>query len=351
MNPKKKVRQILEYLKKPSERNLESFDEIDVEIRKLTKNVQKKVNAKSLENVNSEIEKFRKSLDLEPVLTALESLKGDTGGIYKELATRIETELSNLVSQLQGGIESLNAKDERVESLSGEFGSYQQATAEEIKRVLQGTDSVRGDMQKAEETLRKMIADIEVSLGKALFNAQESNTEAIKEITELKKALEEFRRDFLTKLANVGGNANRNIAISGNTSVLSSFTDINLKPGSGIALTYTPNATTKYTDVTITATGGGDGITREINRISVSSTIGSVAGIDYVTICTAGVQTTLPTAVNNDNLYTVKNVSASSVLVGTTGGQTIDGDSTIILATQYTSVDIINDGNDNWSIT
>lgn len=150
-----------------------------------------------------------------------------------------------------------------------------------------------------------------------------------------------------------GGNMNRNIAIGGNVSVLSRYTDINLKPGANVTITYVANNATKYTDVTIASTGGSGsviGTTRSINNISTSQTAGNTSLTDYVYIVSAGVALTLPTAAGNTNLYTVKNTSTSSVLVATTGGETIDTSANAILATQYTSIDLISDGT-NWEIT
>lgn len=151
-----------------------------------------------------------------------------------------------------------------------------------------------------------------------------------------------------------GGNANRNIAIGGNGSVLSRYTDINLKAGANTTITYTNNDVTKFTDITFASTGGGggsvSGIVRSVQRISASQAADAVTGTDYVYIAIAGLALTLPDAVGNTNLYSVKNVAASSVLVATTGGQTIDGDTEAVLRTQYTEITLHNDGNDNWSI-
>ncbi len=52
-----------------------------------------------------------------------------------------------------------------------------------------------------------------------------------------------------------GGNANRNIAIGGNASVLSRYTDINFKAGTNVTLSYQNNDLSKYTDITIAPTG------------------------------------------------------------------------------------------------
>lgn len=154
----------------------------------------------------------------------------------------------------------------------------------------------------------------------------------------------------LSRLPTGGGSMNRNISVGGNSSVLSRYTDINLKAGSNVTLTYANNDATHNVDITVAATGGGGGTVRSINTISTSQTAGATAGTDYVYIASAGVALTLPDAVGNTNLYTVKNTSTSSVLVATTAAETIDGSANAILTVQYTSIDLISDGS-NWDIT
>lgn len=163
--------------------------------------------------------------------------------------------------------------------------------------------------------------------------------------------LKDVLKEIIPRLPSGGGNMNRNIVIGGNSSVLSRYTDINLKAGPNVTLSYQNNDTTKRVDITIAATGGGGGGTvRSVNSISTSQTAGAASGTDYVYICTAGVQLTLPDATANTNLYTVKNTSSSSVLVSTTSAQTIDTQSNVILPLQYTSIDLISDSS-NWDIT
>lgn len=94
---------------------------------------------------------------------------------------------------------------------------------------------------------------------------------------------------------------------------------------------------------------GGSGITRVSSVISVSSTFGAVASTDYVVLPNVGVQVTLPTAIGNTNLYTVKNNAASSVLVSTSLGEKIDGSDTALLTTQYQSLSFISN-NSVWGV-
>lgn len=84
--------------------------------------------------------------------------------------------------------------------------------------------------------------------------------------------LVKLRNDILSRLPH-GGNANRNIAIGSNTSVLSRYTDINIKAGSNVAISYVNNDTTKYLDLTFSATGGG-------GSFSLISYTGAVNGVN-----------------------------------------------------------------------
>lgn len=60
---------------------------------------------------------------------------------------------------------------------------------------------------------------------------------------------------------------------------------------------------------------------------------------------------TLPTAIGNANLYSIKKIdgSANTVTLATTSGQTIDGGSTAVIKVQYASISVTSDGS-NWYI-
>jgi hypothetical protein len=143
---------------------------------------------------------------------------------------------------------------------------------------------------------------------------------------------------------------NRQILIGG-VDPLTRYTDINLKSGSNVTITYVNNNTTKKVDVTISSTGGGGGGTvRSINNVSVDTAAGSTSGTDYVYLCSGTMTLTLPDATTNTNLYTVKNVGTGMIIINTTSSQTIDGGLTALLRVQYTSVDLISD-TANWNVT
>lgn len=96
-------------------------------------------------------------------------------------------------------------------------------------------------------------------------------------------------------------------------------------------------------------TGGSGGIGRTVIKISTATAGGATAATDYVYLISGTTTLTLPTAVGNTNLYTVKNVGTAIVTIATTSSQTIDGSSTITLSVANTNLDIISD-NSNWKV-
>lgn len=158
--------------------------------------------------------------------------------------------------------------------------------------------------------------------------------------------------DILSRLPDLGrgGSINRQLFINGVDPLLR-YTDVNLKAGSNVTLTYQNNNTTQKVDITISATGGGGGSSRLIQTIATSQVAGSSAGVDYVYLCSGTLTLTMPTTVGNTNLYTVKNIGAGIVTVDTTGGEVIDGSPTAIMPVQFTSIDLISNNSGNWDIT
>jgi len=86
------------------------------------------------------------------------------------------------------------------------------------------------------------------------------------------------------------------------------------------------------------APGAGSGIIRSVNNISSTTTAGAAASTDYVYICTNTFTLTLPTAVGNTNVYTIKNIGTGTITVDTTSSQTIDGDLTWIIPTNIGNI-------------
>ena len=94
---------------------------------------------------------------------------------------------------------------------------------------------------------------------------------------------------------------------------------------------------------TITASG------KSINTVSVNTSAGSASSTDYVYLASGTINITLPTAVGNQNLYTIKNVGTGVITINTTSSQTIDGSLTAPIRVQYLSLTLVSDGA-NWNI-
>ena len=114
--------------------------------------------------------------------------------------------------------------------------------------------------------------------------------------------------------------------------------------GAGVTVTDSGGKTV----VTIPG-GGGGGITRSVVSVSVDTSAGADALTDYVYLVSGTTILTLPTAVGNTNMYTVKNVGVATVTVATTAAQTIDGSASVSMPVANQSLDFISD-NSNWNI-
>ena len=248
-------------------------------------------------------------------------------------------------------VEYKNASLERMGALSKEINC--------LKKEIQDISQRKVEIPNFEE----QISRVEVALKNAVVDVKETNekqlertvTDSEKLINNLKEDIKKLRADTMSAISAIpsrvvgGGNMNRNILVGNNPSTLGRYTDLNILAGSNIVLSYSNNDNLKTTNLTIAASGDG-GVVRSISTVNVSSVVGAVASTDYVVVAGSGIQLTMPTAVGNTNLYTIKNKSTSSVMVVGNGAETIDGDANIILAIKYVSVDLISD-DANWHIT
>jgi hypothetical protein len=88
---------------------------------------------------------------------------------------------------------------------------------------------------------------------------------------------------------------------------------------------------------------------RSINRVSSSLLAGSTPQTDYIYIATNPIVITLPSVVGNNNRYTIKNLSVGEVTIVSQSGQLIDGNISVKIIDQYTSIDLVGDSQ-NWII-
>lgn len=367
MTRKQKIQELLTRLNNLQEERLPITDYVERQLADEQTRAQTSIavnpTGKAISRLAKEVTKLKDSKEIKSLAKRVEKLASETDERLSMLSQStveqidaIQKSLSELSATDNSSMELIQQVNGLISTIANDFYNERQTTELVTKDLSGKVQSITENLSQIEQGTNKALLDTAFDVTNAIRLAEQA-TQKAEEATasgvSAKQAAEDMQREFafkLSELAKRGGNANRNIAIGGNTSVLSKYTDVNLKPGANVTITYINNNATGYTDVTIASTGGPGGSTRAINTISTSQTAGDTAGTDYVYVCSAGINLTLPTASGNTNLYTVKNTSNSSVLVSTTGGETIDAQSNVILATQYTSVDLVSDST-NWNIT
>lgn len=340
-----KARKLLQLL--TPDQTAVDFSVFDQEVDKLKSALKDKIQAQTIDDVSVQLEKFKKKLNLEPLFDSFKKLEGNVSDKIKEIYKLLEEETKNLEAALsnQNSTEEVARLTASVDFLNTEITKLNTHNIE-----IQLLKSRISQLDSFKETATSTLSGLALTLEEAT-NTNEDNLK--KEIALVQDTIDGLRKELTNRINSIprgGGNMNRNISIGGNQSVLSRYTDINLKAGSNVTITYSNNNTTKYVDVTIAATGGSGGTVRSINSVSVDTAAGSTSGTDYVYLCSGTMVLTLPDATTNTNLYTVKNVGSGTITVATTAAQTIDGSASITLPVQYTAVDLISD-TANWNVT
>ena len=353
---KTKIQKLLQAFSNSEDKNLEGFKAFDDGVEKLKAELKKKIQVNTLDEVGTELDKFKKRIDIEPLIQAVETLQenftNEVDSLIEQLNTRT-VELSNL--NTSSGKEAIAKYAELNDEISNVRGQLKDFISEKNKTL----DSIKTDFDNKITTLEsKTLSDVTSKV--AFINQKINDADKVykkdkdkieKDISSLSSEVPKLKSELLSRLADRGaGNMNRQIVVGGNPSTLGKYTDINLKAGNNVTITYTNNETTKRTDITFSATGGSSsvgGTVRQIQTISTSTTIPTLTGTDQVYLCDQGIQVVLPSAVSDTNLYTVKNISNSSILVVGTIDNDING---VIMPVKYTSIDIISN-NTNWNIT
>lgn len=336
MTNKTKLRKILAGISRPDVRD--AFKSVEKEMKKVADKLKENAEMKTIEMTKKRIAEVKEQV--QSIFDYLDKLKEDLKKSESDLTGSLNQKLDALKSRM---VEYRTASLERLGTLSAEMDSLK-GDIREISNKKVEIPNYKNRIDEVENKLNELLKE------KTKDKIEGILTESKKTISNLEEEIKKLRIDTMSAIASRGGgNMNRNILVGNNPSTLGRYTDLNILAGSNITLSYTNNDNLKTTNLTIAATAGS-GVTRNISTVSVSSVAAAVASTDYVIVAGAGIQLTLPTAVGNLNLYTIKNKAASSVLVVANGAETIDDDANIILATQYTAVDIISD-DANWHIT
>lgn len=336
-NNKEKLQKILGILSTPDSQVEEAFKAAHKGVQQVVTKIKEESDNKAKGKISEVMSQVQSLFDY------LDTLKGDLQKSEGELSNALAQNLDALRNKMS---EYRDAGLSELASINGEMDTLKDNIREISARKIELPD-YSSQINAVESSLKELVS----SSGKETDGKISTNVKSVEEsIKKLREDIAKLRADAMSAIASTGGgNMNRNILVSGNPSTLGRYTDVNLKPGSGVTISYQNNDNLKTTDITVAATGGG-GTSRSINTVIVSSVVAATASTDIVVIAGAGIKLDMPTAVGNTNLYTIKNKFASSVMVAGNGAETIDGDANIILAVKYVSVDLISD-NANWHIT
>lgn|SRR3990167_749059 len=348
-NPKReKLNKLLYALTTVEDEKIESFEELDAAMLKLVKRVKEHITLKAIDDINKDLNEFKKDLNLEPLFNAINGLKGDSGKMFRELSQRIKNQMDDLSFGVKDGIK-------QVKEVKG-IGRIFTERAELLKKdheVHKGEMNARiADYEKKAKNLSGIVSNLEIVLDIAKKESSKHGEDNKKEIKRIEELIEQARMDIFASISRIskGGNANRQINV--NSSVMSTlYTDINFQQFGNIGWTAINDDTNKRVNIraSILSGGGAAGTTRIVSSIATNTTGAAVASTDYVYFAQAGITFTLPTAIGNSNLYTLKNDSTASVLVATTAGQTIDDSATALMPTENESLSFISN-NSVWGV-
>lgn len=322
---------------------------INEEMGRVTGKLKQSSTVNALQKINLQLIRLKKEFNLGTVMESVNAMQKEVADSIENSKNDFQTQLMALREELNTSKdESGNVTDEKVKSvlenlykMRDEFDSKFKESGAKSET---GAKSLNEQIKGISERVNVLAGTIDSKIEAGKVKLPKDNKPEI--IAEIEEKLKTLRTDIMTRLG--GGSINRQIKFNG-TDYLTKYTDINYK-GTNITYTIANNDTTKMVDVTIVASASGSGIVRLITSTAASIPAGATAGTDYVYLCAGTLTITLPTAVGNTNLYTIKNTGSGTVTIDTTGGQTIDGDATVIMPVQYTSVDIISNSL-HWAIT
>lgn len=238
------------------------FDQIvSEETQKFSDQLKSNPTVKYLGEINNKLTKFKEDFNIASLVDVVNS-------VQEQL-----TELQDATDQKLA--ERLNAFNDVIKKIQKDGNSSQKTTEGRINEFVDQIEELRKTFtegNKLPTVLDKALVSFNDRFDGLNSRFQELDKDVVRQIgsasktsvgllnKQLETALDLFRSEMLSRIANVGGgNANRNIWLKGNSSVLSRYTDINIKQGSNMTITAATNDTTKTTDITFASSGGGGG--------------------------------------------------------------------------------------------
>jgi len=239
---KKILQKMLNKLEGTNERTNQAVRTFEDEVKNLRTKLQEEITVATLEEVNSKINKLRKSINLDPIVSSLETLKENLEQTVSLITKEIESNNKEVLESINNNIEeqtseikdlvvkidtNVSKKDEEIKSLNKEVSKLQSnITNRETDLKL-----VKDNIKTVEEGLKKEISKVK-------FDPSDIKVDFENKISELNNRLS-------TVASRGGGSANQKISVNG-TYATSRYADINLVL---TGATVTNNDTTKTTDI------------------------------------------------------------------------------------------------------
>lgn len=277
MNPQK-LKQLLEKLKKlegslPGQEVLSLVEKtIGEKYKDVTSKVKEDSSLQFLDKINSNLESLKKGVDVMPIVEEIEKIQASMKQMQESASSQFvdnskrsestRFELTSLINKSKNELQEMSGKEisgvlEKIKLLEDQL-SFQDSNS---KNQGQSLKDIVADFENRIDSISSDIKNESKGRGDMALGVDGKFEESSKSVKDLAEELKKLRQEVMSRISTFGGGqANRNIAIGGNTSVLSKYTDINLIAGTNITLTNSNNNTTKYLDLTIAATGGGGGI-------------------------------------------------------------------------------------------
>lgn len=249
-------------------KKVEEFEKAEFPLSEVERTTNALIDTKLNENkeviLESLIEPYRKEIDrkIEKVKVEL-----DRTGLIQSVIRKTENINDSFIEQVKQNKGKIGEIEHTIQNIQGVIPKITTRIEElsvGIKQEIEDSKKpfiTRDVFDTTSKTLKDSFEEAIKNTGKSLNN---SVGDIVKEIDRTKDLIKETEGKLNKSIEIVtrkvgGGNANRNIAVNGNSSTLSRYGDINLKAGSNVTLSYANNNTSKMLDLTIAASGGGGG--------------------------------------------------------------------------------------------
>lgn len=205
---------------------------------------------------NKEVAKAVQKLINPKITRVAKNLRSTAQGNKRDmrmLEEGFKQDSSAIRSELRQATQDTSAQtDKKVMSLLRKIQEVSTKHEGERARLQNKSTILESEIQRVDQEVAEFSDDITTILADTAYDAKSAQKIA----EEVARELEKLRASVNSRLSSIGGgNANRNIGVNGNASVLSKYTDINIVGGTGVTISSSTNDTTKQTNLTFTAGG------------------------------------------------------------------------------------------------